>query len=80
MIILKTLGLFVVTATAEIVGCYLPYSLAQEGRLAVAADSRSRELGGVCLVVDAASHGPRARLCGLWGRLRRGCNAVALAC
>ena len=25
MIILKTLGLFVVTALAEIVGCYLPY-------------------------------------------------------
>lgn len=25
MLILKTLGLFVVTAAAEIVGCYLPY-------------------------------------------------------
>jgi small multidrug resistance family-3 protein len=25
MVILKTLGLFVVTAVAEIVGCYLPY-------------------------------------------------------
>lgn len=25
MLILKTLGLFVVTAVAEIVGCYLPY-------------------------------------------------------
>ena len=25
MILLKTLGLFVVTAVAEIVGCYLPY-------------------------------------------------------
>jgi small multidrug resistance family-3 protein len=25
MIVLKTFGLFVLTATAEIVGCYLPY-------------------------------------------------------
>ncbi|MBD3655709.1 MAG: hypothetical protein HUJ14_04320, partial [Marinobacter sp.] len=28
---LKTLGLFVVTALAEIVGCYLPYLWLREG-------------------------------------------------
>lgn len=32
MEILKTFGLFVVTALAEIVGCYLPYLWLKEGR------------------------------------------------
>ena len=31
MLILKTLGLFVVTAVAEIVGCYLPYLWLKKG-------------------------------------------------
>ena len=31
MILLKTLGLFVVTAIAEIVGCYLPYVWLKKG-------------------------------------------------
>ena len=31
MLILKTLGLFVVTAIAEIVGCYLPYLWLRKG-------------------------------------------------
>lgn len=31
---IKTLGLFVVTALAEIVGCYLPYLWLKEGRTA----------------------------------------------
>jgi small multidrug resistance family-3 protein len=31
MIVLKTLGLFVVTAVAEIVGCYLPYLWLKKG-------------------------------------------------
>lgn len=34
MEILKTFGLFVVTALAEIVGCYLPYLWLKEGRSA----------------------------------------------
>lgn len=32
--IFKTLGLFVLTALAEIVGCYLPYLWLQQGRSA----------------------------------------------
>jgi small multidrug resistance family-3 protein len=32
MEILKTLGLFVVTALAEIIGCYLPYLYLKEGK------------------------------------------------
>lgn len=32
MLIARTFGLFVVTATAEIVGCYLPYLWLKEGR------------------------------------------------
>ena len=32
MEIIKTLGLFVVTAVAEIVGCYLPYLYLKEGK------------------------------------------------
>ena len=32
MEILKTLGLFAVTALAEIIGCYLPYLWLKEGR------------------------------------------------
>lgn len=32
MEILKTLGLFVVTALAEIIGCYLPYLWLKQGR------------------------------------------------
>jgi small multidrug resistance family-3 protein len=32
MEILKTLGLFIVTALAEIIGCYLPYLWLKEGR------------------------------------------------
>ena len=32
MDLLKTLGLFVVTALAEIVGCYLPYLWLKQGR------------------------------------------------
>lgn len=44
MIVTKTLSLFVVTAIAEIVGCYLPY-LAQEGWLAVAAHTASCRSG-----------------------------------
>ena len=31
MLILKTLGLFIVTAIAEIVGCYLPYLWLKKG-------------------------------------------------
>lgn len=34
MLILKTLGLFILTAIAEIVGCYLPYLWLKEGRTA----------------------------------------------
>ena len=34
MELLKTLGLFVVTAVAEIVGCYLPYLWLKQGRSA----------------------------------------------
>ncbi|HEY0201336.1 MAG TPA: YnfA family protein, partial [Burkholderiaceae bacterium] len=34
MDILKTLGLFVATALAEIVGCYLPYLWLRQGRTA----------------------------------------------
>lgn len=34
MLILKTLGLFILTAIAEIVGCYLPYLWLKEGRSA----------------------------------------------
>ena len=32
MEVLKTLGLFVITAIAEIVGCYLPYLWLKEGK------------------------------------------------
>lgn len=32
MEILKTLGLFVITALAEIIGCYLPYLWLREGK------------------------------------------------
>jgi small multidrug resistance family-3 protein len=34
MDVLKTFGLFVITAVAEIVGCYLPYLWLQQGRSA----------------------------------------------
>ncbi len=34
MMVLKTVGLFVVTALAEIIGCYLPYLWLQKGRSA----------------------------------------------
>lgn len=34
MIFAKTMGLFVVTAVAEIIGCYLPYLWLQKGRSA----------------------------------------------
>jgi small multidrug resistance family-3 protein len=34
MDLLKTFGLFVVTAVAEIIGCYLPYLWLKEGRSA----------------------------------------------
>ena len=34
MEMLRTFGLFVVTAVAEIVGCYLPYLWLREGRSA----------------------------------------------
>jgi small multidrug resistance family-3 protein len=32
MLLLKTLGLFVVTAFAEILGCYLPWLVVKQGR------------------------------------------------
>lgn len=34
MFVVKTVGLFVVTAFAEIVGCYLPYLVLRQGRSA----------------------------------------------
>lgn len=34
MFVLKTLGLFIATAIAEIVGCYLPYLYLRDGRSA----------------------------------------------
>lgn len=34
MFVVKTLGLFIATAAAEIVGCYLPYLYLREGRSA----------------------------------------------
>ena len=32
MIVMKTIGLFVITAIAEIVGCYLPYLWLRQGK------------------------------------------------
>ena len=78
MVILKTLGLFVVTAIAEIVGCYLSVPVAQEGRVGVAPSAGLREPRPLRLAARAASGCLGAGLCGLWRRLCRCRHRMAL--
>ena len=78
MIVAKTLGLFFVTAVAEIVGCYLPYLwLRKDGSpwLLLPGGGLPRPLR---LAPDAPPHRLRPRLCRLWRRLRRRRAPVAV--
>ena len=67
LFLMKTLGLFIATAIAEIVGCYLPYLWLKEGS----------ELSLICLLVNTSSGGKRTRLRSLRRYLRVNRHSVA---
>ena len=67
MSFLATLGLFVTTAVAEILGCYLPYLRLKRQGSPLVADTSGSEPGSLCLVAHAASHSSRTRVRGVRG-------------
>ena len=74
----KVLGLFAITALAEILGCYLPWLVLTQQRspwLLIPA----AVLGAVCLAADPAPRCRRANLRSLQGCLRGDCPDLAMA-
>jgi Uncharacterised BCR, YnfA/UPF0060 family len=72
VLILKTFGLFVITAIVEIVGCYLPYLWLKKNGSPWLLIPALAKPGAVRVAPRAASNGIRARVCGLRWRLCRG--------
>ena len=77
MDVLKTFGLFVLTALAEIVGCYLPYLWLKQGHTVWLLVPAAAALA-LRRVAFAAPGRCGARLCGLWWRVHRRGHHVAL--
>jgi small multidrug resistance family-3 protein len=71
----KTFGLFVSTAVAEIVGCYLPYRWLKQEKSAWLLLSAAASLAAVRVASHAASDSSRPRLC----RVRRRGDHLAVA-
>ena len=66
--VLKTLGLFVVTAIAEIVGCYLPYLWLKQRVSVLALIPAALSLGAFawllsCIPEQQVAHTPRMVAC-----------------
>lgn len=72
---LRTFGLFVLTAIAEIVGCYLPY-LWLKGAQRLAAGAGGVEPRRFRLASHSASSSCGTRLCSLWRRLHQRCACL----
>jgi drug/metabolite transporter superfamily protein YnfA len=68
LFVLKTLGLFLVTAVAEIVGCYLPYLWLKATNVGMGVSSGSVKPRGLRLAAFSALGGGRPDLRRLrWG-------------
>lgn len=80
LFLLKTLGLFIATAIAEIVGCLFTLPMAQRGSFRLVAHSGSNKLGFICLLINISSSGKRAGLRSLWWYLRVNCHSLAANC
>lgn len=75
-----TTALFMITALAEIVGCYLPYLWLREGEVELAIAASDLEFDVVCLAFDTASNSGSSCLRGIrWG-LYHHRNSLALGC
>jgi Uncharacterised BCR, YnfA/UPF0060 family len=77
--VFKTTGLFIVTAIAEIVGCYLPYLWLKEPCLCVGFNTCRTEPRRFRLAPVPASRCSRSHVRGVWWRVRFGCARLALA-
>lgn len=78
--IFSVFGLFIITAIAEILGCYFPYLILKRREVCVAMVTYSSEFGRVCLVADIASGSFWTDLCSLWRYLYFYCAYVASFC
>ena len=79
---LKSFGLFVATALAEIVGCYLPYLWVRQGKTAwlLLPAAVSLALFAWLLTLHPTAAGRRPRLRCLWWCVYRRRNSLALGC
>lgn len=76
---ITTMGLFIITAIAEIVGCYLPYLWLKKIGLAVDLVTSRSKPRAVRLVALPPPDGSGAGLCGLRGRVRLCRSGMAVA-
>jgi hypothetical protein len=74
----KTFALFLLTALAEIIGCYLPWLWLRQAASAWLLLPAALSLTLFAWLFDAASRGRRPRVCRLWRRLRGGGAGVAV--
>jgi hypothetical protein len=75
--IFKTVGLFIVTAIAEIVGCYLPY-LWLKGCLGLGVNTCRTEPRRFRLAPVPASRCSWSHIRGIWWRVCLGCARLAV--
>jgi len=64
---MKTFLLYIVTAVAEILGCYLPWRWLEGWRLGMAARTGRAESCCICLAVDAATGAAAGRVYAAYG-------------
>ena len=77
MALARTFSLFLLTAIAEIVGCYLPYLWLRNRGSVWLLIPAAGALAALCLFAQSPSDGGRPSLCRLWRCLRRSRSGVA---
>ena len=75
--VLKTLGLFIVTAIAEIVGCYLPYLWLKQRVSVLALIPAALSLGAFAWLLSLQP-GAAGRTYAAYGRVCFGCARLAV--
>ncbi len=79
MLEFKTVGLFVLTAIAEIVGCYLPYLWLRQDKSILLLIPAAISLAA-CLVINASPDSNRSCLCRVWRCVHFSCTGMVVAC
>lgn len=69
--LLRACGLFVLTALAEVIGCYLPYLWLREGRVAWLLLPAAVSLAVFAWLLTLHPTGARPHVCRLWRRVHR---------